>query len=226
MLYQIWMWCKTNRIAIDLVQNLKANKSGTVLQYNVNLTLIETSNYCFFLKSNNHYFWIRIFFYWYMLMKTENVPDRSKIISITMAFSLSWIIRERCKKRSDMTETIVLISTFNRGFSISCHFYRSITLKVSGFLMFLGGLKKTSSMEWFYKDFRFYILLLYEILICNAFHYHSLIKKRKRKSGDFSLTLPVPNTDKQNFYFRSSLWFLKRFYEGLERPLKFHNNQN
>ena len=120
-----------------------------------------------------------------------------------------------------MTETIVLISTFNRGFSISCHFYRSITLKVSGFLMFLGGLKKTSSVEWFYKDFRFYILLLYDF-----YHYHSLIKKRKRKSGDFSLTLPVPNTDKQNFYFRSSLWFLKRFYEGLERPLKFHNNQN
>ena len=112
-------------------------------------------------------------------MKTENVPDRSKIISITMAFSLSWIIRERCKKRSDMTETIVLISTFNRGFSISCHFYRSITLKVSGFLMFLGGLKKTSSMEWFYKDFRFYILLLYEKMQCNFNLQH--------------LSLPFPN---------------------------------
>ena len=154
-----------------------------------------------------------------MLMKTENVPDRSKITSIAMDFSLSWIIREQCKKLSDMTETKVLISTFNRGFSISCHFYRSITLKVSGFLMFLGGLKKTSSMEWFYKDFRFYILLLYEKMQCNfnlqrfslLFPYHKVQTKVRR----FFINPCRPEPGQGEFLFRTSLWFLKRFYEGL-----------
>ena len=95
---------------------------------------------------------------------------------------------------------------------------------------FRGCKKGPAAWNGFIRTFAFIFFYCMKrcnaILICNTFHYHSLIIKRKRKSGDFSLTLPVPNPEKENFYFRSSLWFLKRFYEGLERPLKFHNNQN
>ena len=37
--------------------------------------------------------------------------------------------------------------------------------------------------------------------------------------GDFNPSIPIPDDEKKinlNFYFRTSLWYLQRFYEGLK----------